>query len=222
MSKLGSQMQQLLDQQTSGPVAHSAPQSAAAPCVAAPARPEADAVPDVPESSSHGAIGNLRIRPQEKARTEDGTKRSVSPQVACSTPERHRPGQQQQAGSNTDDLVAKIHSLAVLLDRDGLDAAIADLQQLQQQQQAMDTGAGREHGRARSTAGNSQLRAPPAGPVPTLCNRMKLAQTKRAGPNGGRRNGSKMFDSCPDMSTITRLRHTVAAAASGASASTVS
>lgn len=218
MSKLGSQMQQLLDQQMPGPAARSAPPSVATSCAV-----PADVVSDVAESSSHRVIKNLRIsRQEEPKRTDDGRKRSVSPQVACPTPERLRPRQQQQAGSTTDGLVAKIHSLALLLDPDDLDAAIADLQRLQQQQQqAMHTGADREDGRARSTV-NSQLRAPATGPVPTLCSRMRLAQTKRAGPNGGRWNGSKMFDSCPDLSTITRLRHTVAAAASGVSATTVS
>ena len=120
-----------------------------------------------------------------KTEAETETDRDRERQRDRPTPERS--GHRQPPQHPPDCVVAKIHSLALLLDSDGLDAAIADLQQLQKEGQ-------RERGRADKDAQRV---------------RMRLVQTKQSGhreAQRGRWNGSKMFDSCPDMRCVSRAR----------------
>jgi hypothetical protein len=244
MSKLGSQMEQLLNA--------SQPKPQPSPGAADPQPSPGAAVAAAPEvvelTSQEQLIEKLRDGRQSPTRlqTPEESRRAESPQPARPTPERatrrDTPQQQQQqqqqrpqpASTTTANVVAKIHSLALLLDPQGLDAAVAELQQMQmQQQQAADAGGARpltvapplpmiRSGEWTATdedgEGATRTRTVPTSPVASPSGRMRLAQTKRTGPYGGRRNGSKMFDSCPDMSTITKLRHTVAAASSAAAA----
>ena len=246
MSKLGSQMEQLLN--ASQPKPQPSPAADAAPSAGPTAAPAAvAAAPEVVElTSQEQLIEKLRDGRQSPTRlqTPEESRRAESPQPARPTPERatrrdtSQQQQQQQrpqpASTTTANVVAKIHSLALLLDPQGLDAAVAELQQMQmQQQQAADAGGARpltvapplpmiRSGEWTATdedgEGATRTRTVPTSPVASPSGRMRLAQTKRTGPYGGRRNGSKMFDSCPDMSTITKLRHTVAAASSAAAA----
>jgi hypothetical protein len=246
MSKLGSQMEQLLNASQPKPQPSPVADASAGP-TAAPAA--VAAAPEVVElTSQEQLIEKLRDGRQSPTRlqTPAESRRAESPQPARPTPERatrrDTPQQQQQqqqqrpqpASTTTANVVAKIHSLALLLDPQGLDAAVAELQQMQmQQQQAADAGGARpltvapplpmiRSGEWTATdedgEGATRTRTVPTSPVASPSGRMRLAQTKRTGPYGGRRNGSKMFDSCPDMSTITKLRHTVAAASSAAAA----
>lgn len=221
MCKLSAQMQQLLDasHEKSPPssLVRSAPQAVLPPSVAG--TQEAVESPDVAGTSRTEVIEKVREGKKEEQSSQGRSKeyRSESPQLACPTPERPRPTQQHlqrqdrsAGGSSTSDIVlAKIHALAVLLDGAGLDAAIVDLQKLQQQ--ARHSGAGTDPRQAGTTPAPPvpQLCAPPTAHVPTLCGRMKLAQTKRTGLHGGGNTGSKMFESCPDMSAFARLRHTL-------------
>jgi hypothetical protein len=147
ISKLGSQMQVLMDASQQQPVSSPAVRrtfQAVEPPAVAPA-PEADVVAAVGRGVSHTVTGKAQGDSRQEQQTSDEPNRPISPLQGCPTPERTGPRQRRRplplqlpltgTSSTTDGVLAKIHSLALLLEPDGLDTVIADLQQLQLQPQ---------------------------------------------------------------------------------------